>query len=301
MTIPEFIVTALDVVSRGFLFLFASPAGLIGVAGILLLWLVISSVLEILQQQRLAQAAGSKLSFIECLFRGGLVFVEKAAGFVSVIPVLVLAVFIGLSVSTLTQSVFELQGFIKNARQIQELKTVLKHLDQQYPIARITVTHLNDDGMDLDIAFYDYYGNEVASRRVSLPGTEFFIDSIVCNFAYTEIEDGSKINLTIPYKIFSDVMAPETGINIFPVDQTGVPLVYTRNSEDIYGMEPDVFYERLQELSSLISNEDSARQAGVVRSTYSNAVHKRPDSAGEVFILWTLQSGGMSLVPFSFE
>lgn len=295
--IPEQILNFLNLLSRGILALFTSLKGLIIIASALLVWLVISLTFEILQQKRLAAAGNTKLNWFEIFIRSLKMFTEKLFAVSTYLPVVIMTIFIALGISALTQSVFQIKDFVDNTKKIQELNTALKHLDRQYQTAKIRVENITGENLYLKISFYDFYGKEVKTQLVKLKGREFFIDSLVCNFQYSQIENGEKINLTIPYKIFSDQIPPEKGINLLGTDSEGIPFVYKRNPEDLYGITESEFSETLKTLAEILESDKAAKEKGIIRSIYGNAIHKRPETPGEEFILWTLQSGGLNLSP----
>lgn len=295
--IPEQILKILNLLSRGILMLFTSLKGLLIIACALFIWLAVSLSFEILQQKRLAAAGNTKLNWFEILVRSVKMFTEKIFAVSTYLPIVVMTIFIALGISALTQSVFQIKDFVDNTKKIQELNTVLKHLDRQYQTAKIRVENIINENLYLKISFYDFYGKEVKTQLVKLSGKEFFIDSLVCNFQYSQIENGEKINLTIPYKIFSDQIPPEKGISLLATDSEGIPFVYKRNPEDLYGITESDFSETLKSLSEILENDKSAKEQGIIRSIYGNAIHKKPEKPGEEFILWTLQSGGLNLAP----
>lgn len=295
--IPEQILNFLNLLSRGILALFTSLKGLIIIASALLVWLVISLTFEILQQKRLSAAGNTKLNWFEIFIRSLKMFTEKLFAVSTYLPVIIMTIFIALGISALTQSVFQIKDFVDNTKKIHELNTALKHLDRQYQTAKIRVENITGENLYLKISFYDFYGKEVKTQLVKLKGREFFIDSLVCNFQYSQIENGEKINLTIPYKIFSDQIPPEKGINLLGTDSEGIPFVYKRNPEDLYGITESEFSETLKTLAEILESDKAAKEQGIIRSIYGNAIHKRPENPGEEFILWTLQSGGLNLSP----
>lgn len=295
--IPESILNILNFISKGILWLFTSLRGLLILCSIILLWILICLIFEILQQKRLAAAGDSKLNWFEILVRGIKIFSEKIFAVSTYLPIVLMTVFIALGISALTQSVFQIKSYVDNAKKIQELNIVLKHLDRQYQTAKIKVENITDEYLYLKITFFDFYGKETKNQIVKLKGREFFIDSLVCNFQYTQIENGEKINLTLPYKIFSDEIPPEKGISLLGTDPEGIPFIYKRNPEDLYGITGEKFSETLKTLSEILESDKTAKEEGIIRSIYGNAIHKKPEKAGEEFILWTLQSGGLNLAP----
>ena len=179
------------------------------------------------------------------------------------------------------------------------LHTATLHLESLYKRQEEAALLQKEHGHELGLAaaMFIFYGKEVKTQLVKLKGREFFIDSLVCNFQYSQIENGEKTNLTIPYKIFSDQIPPEKGINLLGTDSEGIPFVYKRNPEDLYGITESEFSETLKTLAEILESDKAAKEKGIIRSIYGNAIHKRPETPGEEFILWTLQSGGLNLSP----
>jgi hypothetical protein len=283
-------------ISDAAVFLFTKPAGL-ALLGAALLLAVGARLWSAVSDRELARrAAGEACGPAEA---AGIALRElvgmgiKAAGalpaLMAIAAILILAV--GLSDASR-----KMDDFVAGQKRITELTATVRNLQRRYKAVEVRVDEVKEGRIKASLAFFDYKDLKAPPRTqtVELPGREIFIDAIVCNFAYSEIESGSAVNLVIPYKVFSDELPESQGIALSILDESGTPLMYRRPPEQIYGVEPAAYEARLGELMASLRSEESARKAGIVRSLYGDAVH-RAARKGESFTVWVEQSGGISV------
>jgi hypothetical protein len=75
----------------------------------------------------------------------------------------------------------------------------------------------------------------------------------------------------------------------------GTPYMFNRADDDIYGLAPDLYRKRLAEFMELVRDESQAKEAGIIRSVYGSAVHKRVN-VGDHFEIRSEQTGGIVLI-----
>lgn len=213
----------------------------------------------------------------------------------AILPQLAMTAFILILLFGLNDTFTVLDTFAKNQAKIKELTKVVKNLDKRY--RALTVTCLDDsyDTLNLNIAYYDDTGSKIVKAQgITLSGKEVFIDLIVFNFAYSEIEKGSEINLAIPYRIFSDTIAQEDGIELAFFDSNGVPYIYERTDNNLIGIGKKEYDDRLLELMKILKDNKLSKQEGILRSVYGNAIH-RIMKKGDEFTIWIEETGGLSV------
>lgn len=240
------------------------------------------------------QAAGQTLKNGERVL---LVFKELYSLFVGLAGALptILAVFlIAGSLYAVSDSLERIDRVRLNAERINELTAVVRNLEKRYRVADVLVRAHEQGVMDVELAYYVPGEKErvVGRQQLRLRGNSLYFDAIVFNFDYAEIAAGRRVNLAIPYRIFSDQLAQAEGIPLQLKDSSGVPYIYNREEAEIYGLTPDVYHQRLRELLVLLEDEKAARLGGIVRSVYGSAVHRRV-SAGDRFSVWIEQTGGL--------
>jgi hypothetical protein len=99
----------------------------------------------------------------------------------------------------------------------------------------------------------------------------------------------------MPYKIFSEEVAKDDGIMLQTTDSLGVPYIFHRDDDEIYGIEKLSYYNRLKEFSEMMTDSEKARKEGV-RSFYAAAPHFVNNiSKGQKIIIWVEQTGGLVL------
>jgi hypothetical protein len=190
----------------------------------------------------------------------------------------------------------KMDDYISGRKRIAELSATVRNLERRYKAVGVAVDDVKDGRIKATLSFFDNKDPKSPARTqaVDIAGKELFVDAIVCNFDYSEISAGEKVNLAIPFKVFSDELPEAQGIALSILDDQGVPLMYRRPSDQVYGIEPEAYAARLSELMESIRTDEAARSAGIVRSLYGDAVH-RAAKKGESFVIWVEQSGGLSV------
>ncbi|MCX7655634.1 MAG: hypothetical protein N2Z76_03810 [Treponemataceae bacterium] len=284
------------------LFLFTTVPGLCVVGAVVGIFFMVRFFRELRQARLLARGAGSTFSYKEGIFLFFETLLHLVPPLVTALPTLFMVGMLGLSVVTLGKTLEQIEGIVQAQRRIRELQTVLKHLEATVRVADLTIHTTVGDRIRFSIDFYNPANPMVPAehRELELPGRELFIDAIVCNFEYSEIAAGRKVNLAIPYRVFSDEIPQAEGIPLGGMDAKGIPYMYYRSDEDIYGMTPALYRERLQELMELVRSDSRARPAGIIRSLYGSAIHRRV-SPGARYEIRIEQTGGLTLKEkFSF-
>jgi hypothetical protein len=283
-------------VSAAILFFVSTPVGYI-IDGSILLILIIFSLARALRRERLlALAAGTTFGpgqrFFVCIDALGRLF----AGLIANLPVLLMTAMLALSVVAIGETIRKVEASMEAASRIKELQAVLRNLERSLKVAEIRVLSTQNDRTTFEITYFDPANQQsiAETRTISIDGRDIYIDAIVLNFDYSEIAAGRRVNIAIPYRVFSDQVPQMSGISLGGLDSKGIPYMFHRADEDIYGIAPLVYQERLKELMQLISSDASARPAGIVRSFYGSALHKRVNS-GDRYELRIEQTGGLTL------
>jgi hypothetical protein len=281
------------------IFLFTTKIGFI-ILLLLLIGIVALSIYNQLKLRQLAYAAAkpsgsSDVPIPEKIYIGLRVIAKVFVRIISNLPVL-LSVFIFLLVVVgVSKGIDGINTYFENQQKIKELTSVLKQLDQRYKVAEINVDDYDQvkNETKISISFFDYakqgFVNE--KQRILLKGNDIYFDAIVLNFEYSEITSGTTKNIVLPYRVFSDLIPQEIGVPLAIKDENGVPLIFKRDSTEIYGMTGEKYNQRLKEIMEYITNPEKARLAGI-RSVYGNAVHKKV-KANDVLTIWVEQTGGL--------
>jgi hypothetical protein len=289
-------------ISDAAVFLFTKSEGLI-VLGCVLLLAVGVRLWTVLSDRRLAhKAAGERFGGSAA---AGTAFRElagmgvKAAGALPVIAGIGAALVLLIGVADATRAVDE---YLAGRRRVAELTATVRNLERRYKAVEARIDDVKDGRIKASLAFFDYKNSSTPAKTqsIDIAGKEIFIDAIVCNFDYSEIAAGKTVNLAIPFKVFSDEVPEAEGIALSIFDENGVPLMYRRSPDELYGIGSDAYASRLGELMADMRTDEAARGAGIVRSLYGDAVH-RGVKKGDSFIVWVEQTGGLSVKdPTSF-
>jgi hypothetical protein len=283
-------------ISDAAVFLFTKPTGIL-VLGAALLIAAGSRLWTVVSDRALAhRAAGEDFgrgAAAGAALRELAGMAVKAAALLPTIAGIAVALVLLVGVADATRKV---DDYVAGQKRISELTTTVRNLQRRYKAVEVRIDDVKEGRIKASLAFFDYKDlkSPPKTQSVDIPGKELFIDAIVCNFAYSEIASGAAVNLAIPFKAFSDELPEDQGITLSILDDSGMPLMYRRPPEQIYGIEPEAYEARLAQLMESMRSDEAARGAGIVRSLYGDAVH-RAAKKGESFTVWVEQSGGLSI------
>jgi hypothetical protein len=283
-------------------FLFTKPLGLAILGGALILAAALRLWSALSDRRLAAKAAGEA-------FGGGAAtgvalrelagMGVKAAGALPALAAIGAALVLLIGLSDATRA---LDDYVAGRRRLAELTTTVRNLERRYKAIEARIDEVAGGRIKATLSFYAYDKPSVPAKTqsIDIAGRELFIDAIVCNFDYSEIAAGRAVNLAIPFRVFSDEVSESEGIALALLDDKGLPLMYQRSPEELYGIDSGAYEARLGELMAALRSDEAARKAGIVRSLYGNAVH-RGVRKGDSFIVWVEQSGGLSVKePFAF-
>ena len=213
------------------------------------------------------------------------------------VTVLIVVLFLMLAIIGLSATFSTIDNFITNQEKIKELKLVVKNLNQRYKVAKVEIIDYDwrTDSTFMKVSFFDYAKNGYLPKEqeIALPGHQIYFVTYVLNFEYTLIERGQEKNIALPYLVFSEKMKQEDGIKLNVKDSTGMPFIFTRQPDDLYGITTETYNETMSEILEYMNDEEKARQAGV-RSFYSTAPNfVKTLRKGQTFIIWIEQTGGL--------
>lgn len=288
-------------IAKAVIFLFSTTQGLIVLGVAFFLYFVASFASALWNRKMLHMAARSSYE------RGRVAGAEKLTLFIThtarvffqvvmKFPVLLAALVALIFISGASQTVVDMHQYVENQKRIQELRQVVQQLDRSYKVAEITIDNVTYDGeftTELSIQYFDYaqLGLKEEVQQVTLPGRDIYFDALVLNFDYSTIAQGQEMNLSIPYRVFSDALPQNQGIPLELNTNDSIPYIYLRNEDQLVGLPQDTYQERMKEITTFLHNQEAAQAAGV-RSISGNAVH-RYVSAGQRYELRIEQSGGM--------
>lgn len=288
-------------VSDFILYLFTTKTGYILMLLFLILYLAFT-VYNAMKIRKLAHEAVSRNlrpSFFE---RAYIFFSELIKAFMAIIsklPVLLGVFLILFGIVGLSNAFTTIDDYVANQKRIKELQTVAKNLDKSYIVAKLNIEDVDyvNNLTKLNIYYYDYEKDDYLPnpQHVEIKGHDIYFLNLVMNFDYSEIETGKKINLVMPYMIFSEEVAKDDGIKLQTTDSVGVPYIFHRDDDEIYGIDKADYYARLKEFAEFMSNPEKARKEGI-KSFYAAAPHFiNRIKKGQNIVVWVEQTGGLVL------
>jgi hypothetical protein len=277
-------------------FLFTKPLGLV-ILGLVLFLAAGARLWTVLSDRRLAaKAAGEdfgRASAAGSALRELAGMGVKAAGALPALAGIGAALILLVGVADATRAV---DDYLAGRKRIAELTATVRNLERRYKAVEARVDEVKDGRIKASLAFFDYKNPLVPAKTqsIDIAGKELFIDAIICNFDYSEISAGKAVNLAIPFKVFSDEVSEAQGIPLSLLDDKGLPLMYRRSADELYGISSEAYGARLAELMAALRTDEAARKEGIVRSLYGDAVH-RGVQKGDAFTVWVEQSGGITV------
>jgi hypothetical protein len=288
-------------VSDFIVYLFTTRSGYVLMLIFLILYLIftIGNSLRVRRLNHQAISMNYRVPFLEKLYIIFSELIKAFMGIISKLPVLIAVFLILFGIVGLSTAFSTINEFVDNQKKIKELKAVVKNLDKSYIVARLEITDLDpvNNLTSLKIQYYDYAKDDYIkdAQNIKIKGKDIYFLTYVMNFEYSEIESGSAINLVVPIKIFSEVVPKDEGIKLMNMDSTGVPYVFNRDNDEIYGIDSLGYYTRLKELVGYMNDPEKARKEGV-RSFYAAAPHYINNiRKGMRFVIWVEQTGGLVL------
>lgn len=220
---------------------------------------------------------------------------ERVTGkIVEYLPKICVTVAVFIAVNFIFVGITKFGETFENLQKIKELKIVVKNLSRSDAVAKITLMNKVGKEKNYKIEMLALDGSVLSEETVTLVGDEIAVDFININFDYSEIKDGEQTNLAFPYRVYSEYLAPNDGIELHCVfNGEKVPVMYSFQREDIYGISESDFHKRLGELFEIIQNEEQSRLMGI-RSTVGNVPHFVM-SVDEEIIINVEGTGGLSI------
>ncbi len=277
-------------------FLLTRPAGWAILGGVLSLGFALRVASAFKERSLACEAAGRRLGPGQAF---GLLLRElygSLSSAVAVLPTVAVVLVGSVLLVGVSDSVRRLDEIAGNRARISELSAVVRNLERRYRVADARVLSADGRTARLSLAFYDSRtpGKPVRTQEVSIEGSEVFVDALVLDFAYSEIESGRRVNLVLPYRVYGDLQAPADGQELALLDEEGVPLLYRRAESEVYGLDPGLYDRRLEELMDILEDDEARRKAGIVRSVFGAAVRRRVRT-GDTFTIWSEQTGGLAI------
>lgn len=264
----------------------------IWLAAIVVIYLVSLWVLlyQVRYKTRLLAKAGGETSRAKVRFS---IFLESSGKFFSnffrllIAPVVVLVMF--ALMAGITGAIRSVNEIAIRQKTINELTVAVKYLEQREKFLDVTIVSVKDNISTLELRYTARDSGDPAIPQVQwrrteeIAGTDIYFDCLILNFTYSEVGEGRQKNIAIPYRIFSNAVAPLEGKKINEFIAAEIP------QEDGFGEIPPKYREILQRL--LENRDDLMKEAGI-RSINGSALH-REVRGGERFRLVIEQSGGI--------
>lgn len=227
-------------------------------------------------------------------FQSGLLAVAKW------IPKLFIIIAVCVGLNSLFISINNITKIVDDVKAIQELNVTVKNLSNSEAFVRVKLLAINPSRngrapiKTYKIQVLSANGDVVSEQVMELEGNQIVIDSININFDYSKIANGDKYNIAYPYRIYSEIIPSSNAKELNCMfNEKKIPVIYCLENDNIYGLEKDVFYKRLEEIFQIIKNDNLSKEAGI-RSTIGNAIHLTMDK-DEIIDISIEGTGGLSV------
>lgn len=219
--------------------------------------------------------------------------------FFAYLPKILIAVVIIFGLNLILSITSEVNEFISNEKKINELSAVVKNLSRSDTIATFTINEkrvYKNQKKELLVTFkiLSPDGDVVSSQNLTINGEEIWVDFVNLNFEYSMIESGKMTNIAYPYRVYSENLASSDAIPLTCVfNEKNIPVLYLLKDADIYGISPDDYFKRLQELFKIVQDPETCKEMGI-RSFQGNALHVKPEK-NDTYTVRVEGNGGLSL------
>lgn len=241
--------------------------------------------------------------------RGGSVLKKIFSGFAKTVQFLASIAGVALMVYGL----FQLKTFVSKVQTIMELQGVINNLKASAPIIQMQLVSADTENggflkgetlkpngkKTFKVGYFNASGEieNFEPDTITIAGNDIYVDCDVYNFTYSLIKSGEAQNIAIPYRIYSDTVAPENGIILNPYTKQGIPYSLLQTTE----LGDENFYklqnERLQKLLSIINDPEKAEQLGIIRTRQKAAVANYSSmKIGSSYKVLVQNNGGLTLM-----
>ncbi len=161
-------------------------------------------------------------------------------------------------------------GYWSHQREIKLLKRVIKHLKEEYPVAKVAVEEQNDTYTTITYVLVDMDGKKKQSfEHIRIQGKVLYFDALTILFEYPLVEKGDKKTFIFPTRIFSQKVSPKDGYNLVNLDEDGIPQAfYTLSDKELAEKDYKLVLKRFWYYAN---NPDEARKVGI-RTMHGDAV-----------------------------
>ncbi|HZK20581.1 MAG TPA: hypothetical protein VFC68_07645 [Treponemataceae bacterium] len=212
--------------------------------------------------------------------------------FITLVVLVLLYIATGLAVSLTT--------YINKMNRLQELQTVYKNINQDYLLADVSVEKIEQNStatvLTLAISYYAYGDRKTPAytEQIILKGDTVYFDCTQYNFAYSLIETGQSQNLALPYRVFSNTIPASDGLTLNPCNKDGVPYIFQRTKNNIFGIQEEDYNKRVIELVGIMNSPEKSQKEGILRSSSGSALSFKAQKK-ITYRIYASQSGGLTL------
>lgn len=230
-------------------------------------------------------------------------FTVKALQFLASIASVLLLIYLLLQLGSFAsklKTVFALQNIIGNLKASVPIVSIqLVDAEMQKTGSPFTGEKIKADGSKtFKVSYFNANGELEADEpaSITIEGKNIYVDCIVYNFTYSLIETGEAQNIAIPYRIYSDTVAPESGILLHATNKQDIPFTLLQStelgSEEFYTLQN----ERLKKLMEVINNPEKAKALGIIRTRQKAAVaNYNTMHIGSTYTVTVENTGGVTL------
>lgn len=200
--------------------------------------------------------------------------------------------------SSKLETVFELQNIIANLKasspivrlqlidaEKEERRTFSRDALKEYGLKTFKVSYFNASGEIEDDE----------AENISITGKNIYVDCDVYNFTYSLIESGEAQNIAIPFRMYSDIVAPENGILLNAKNERNIPFALLKTSElasaDFYQLQN----KRLTKLMEILNDPKRSKELGIIRTRQRAAVANYDTmQVGKTYTVIVENTGGLT-------
>jgi hypothetical protein len=225
---------------------------------------------------------------------------ETLFWFYTNVSTIIIGVFVVFVLSIIFTGLRDVTDSFKLFNEVKTLEATLKNLKTDRKVLEITALPVSVNGtnrMNVTVKYFAYSpvqekDIQTGERVYIVDGKKLYVDFGVINFKYALIEKGEAYNIAFPSHMFSEVLPPDNGMNIFAAAD-GIPLTFKLDNKDIYILSKDSYVAQINKIIAYSTNTNLSREMGV-KTTYSEALAFEPQE-GKVYQFFSTGAGGVIL------
>jgi hypothetical protein len=189
-------------------------------------------------------------------------------------------------------------------REMQQLRTAVRNLEETYPIARIVVVEqVTSSGDQTQTHVRLTFVNSEGQRRgepveATLNGSRIYFEALLMIFQDRLVELGERRTMAFPTRLFTEVVPPKEGVRLSVLDEEDVPVIYEKPEDKLADVPLTQYRDVLRRFWKYANEPEEAARYGIKvlqgQAVFTDYQIRR------YYTIRVKSNGGMEIVPENF-